>query len=331
MDVLVLGGTHFVGRSLVDTALARGHRVTVLNRGVSAPAPDGAEALLADRTDADAVRGAVGDRKWDAVIDTWSGAPKALGPGYALLAERTAHLGYVSSWSVYRQPVPVGGDESAPTIPGDPDDEADGFYPTAKRGGELAALRAFGERALISRAGPVLGPGEDVGSLTWWLRRVHRGGRVLAPGTPEDPLQYVDVRDHSAWLLGAAERGAGGVFTVACARGSHTMGEFLAEIRAVTASDAEFVWVPDEALLAAGVRPYLDLPLWLPAPMRGGVHDLDVSAAHRAGLDTSRPLPDTLAATWAWLEREGEPPWRRTHPARGLDPDTERRVLDQVV
>ncbi|MFD5327784.1 NAD-dependent epimerase/dehydratase family protein [Streptomyces sp. NPDC127092] len=327
MKVLVLGGTRFVGRSIVDAALARGDEVAVLNRG-SRPAAEGVEQLTADRTDTQALHRAVGDRKWDAVIDTWTGAPRVLADSCALLADRAGHYAYVSSWVVYRPPVPAGADESAATIDGDPDDGTDGFYPTAKRGCELAVERAFGDRALITRPGPMFGPYEDVGSLTWWLRRIHRGGRVLAPGRADDPFQYVDVRDHAPWLLDAAARGLAGAYNTVCERGRCTMGELLETMREVTGSDAELVWVPDEDLLAAGVRPYLDLPLWLPAAMRGGINDVDVSAAHSAGFDSSRPLRDTLADSWSWLEREGEPPWQGT-TARGLDPDLERRVLDR--
>ncbi|MEU7606780.1 NAD-dependent epimerase/dehydratase family protein [Streptomyces sp. NPDC041003] len=327
MRLLVLGGTHFVGRSIVDAALERGDDVTTLNRG-SRPAADGIEPLIADRTDPPALRRAIGDGKWDGVIDTWTGSPRVLSDTCALLADRVGHYGYVSSWAVYRPPAPLGADESAATVEGDPDDEADAFYPVAKRGCELAVQRVFGERALITRPGPMLGPYEDVGSLTWWLRRIHRGGRVLAPGRPSDPFQYVDVRDHAPWMLDAVERGTGGAFNTVCARGRHTMGDLLETMREVTGSDAELVWVPDEELLAAGIRPYLDLPLWLPAAMRGGINDVDVSAAHGAGLDTSRPLRDTLADSWSWLEREGEPPWQ-AGVARGLDPAAEQRLLDR--
>lgn len=328
MKVLVLGGTHFVGRSIVDAALARGDEVSVLNRG-SRPAAEGVESLIADRTDPQALSHAVRARKWDVAIDTWTGAPRVLSESCGLLADRAGHYAYVSSWVVYRQPVPGGADESAATIDGDPDDEADGFYPVAKRGCELAVQRAFGDRVLITRPGPMLGPYEDVGSLTWWLRRIHRGGRVLAPGRADDPFQYVDVRDHAPWLLDAAERGIGGVYNTVCARGRCTMGELLETMREVTGSDAELVWVSDDDLLAAGVRPYVDIPLWLPAVMRGGINDVDVSAAHGAGLDTSRPLRDTLADSWSWLEREGEPPWQGA-TARGLDPAVEQRVLARI-
>ncbi|MBT2211288.1 NAD-dependent epimerase/dehydratase family protein [Actinomadura sp. NEAU-AAG7] len=328
MKVLVLGGTRYVGRAVVDAALARGDEVTVLNRGVSRPAPAGALPLVADRTDPRALRRALGDREWDAVVDTWMGAPRVVRDTCALLAGRARHFGFVSSWVVYERPLPPGADESAAVIGGDPGDEEHGFYPTAKRGAELAALEAFGDHALIARAGPTLGPREDVGTMTWWMRRIERGGAILAPGDPSDPLRYVDVRDLASWMLDAADRDVGGTFTTLSPRGRHTMGEYLDTMREVVGSDAELVWVPDEMVVAAGIRPYLDIPMWLPASMRGGMHEIDASAARRAGLDTGRPLRDTLADGWAWLRAEGEPPWQDTH--RWLDPHVERRVLDQV-
>src|SRR5258708_28081280 len=189
MKLLVLGGTHHVGRAVVETALARGDEVTTLNRGVSGHQPPGARALHADRTDPAALRAALsseprGDGTWDAVIDTWSGAPRGVADAAGLLADRATHYGYVSSRSVYRWPFPVGGDESAPVVDGDPAGADGEDYATAKRGGELAAAAAFGDRALLARAGPILGPYENVGGRPWWVRGLGQGGHGLAPGPP---------------------------------------------------------------------------------------------------------------------------------------------------
>src|SRR5258708_21378752 len=134
MRLLVLGGTHFVGRAVAETALARGDEVTLLNRGRSRAAA-GAELIVADRTDPEALRSALGNREWDAVIDTWSGAPRVIGEACGLLAGRAGHFGYVSSRSVYRWPMPRGADEQAPVVDGDPDEDGDDDYAAAKRGG----------------------------------------------------------------------------------------------------------------------------------------------------------------------------------------------------
>lgn len=326
MRLLVLGGTHHVGRAVVETALARGDEVTTVNRGLSrAPAP-GVEALIADRTDRDALRRAVADREWDAVIDTWTGAPRAVRDSCELLAGRTGHYGYVSSRSVYRWPIPRGADENAPVVDGDPGAEDDEDYAAAKRGGELAALEAFGDRALLARAGLILGPYENVGRMPWWLRRIERGGSVLAP-EPDRPLQYVDARDLAGWMLSAADRGIGGTFNTVSPTGYCTMRELLETAVRVTGADAELVWVSADVIEEAEISPWIELPIWLPRNDEyDGMHDSDVSAAVGTGL-TFRPMPETIADTWAWLQAEGDPAPRPGVPRIGLDPDKERRVL----
>lgn len=182
VDLLVLGGTHHVGRAVVEAALVRGYSVTTLTRGLSGPPASGAQPLYADREDGAAMRAALGSRSWDAAIDTWSGAPLAVRQATAVLSDRVGHYGYVSSRSVYRWPIPLSLDESGPVVDADPDSPECDDYAAAKRGGELAATEAFGERALLARAGLILGPYEQVGRLPWWLRRLQRGGRVLSPG-----------------------------------------------------------------------------------------------------------------------------------------------------
>ncbi|GII61149.1 reductase [Sphaerisporangium krabiense] len=327
MNILVLGGTRFVGRAVVERALARGDEVTMLNRGVTGTAPAGVETITADRTDPAALRGALGRREWDAVLDTWSGAPRVVRDACGLLAGRAGHYGYVSSRSVYRWPMPIGAGESAPVVDADPGDEGDQDYAAAKRGGELAVLAAFGDRALLARAGLVLGPYEDIGRLPWWLRRLERGGRVLAPGRPGRPLQYVDARDLAAWMLDGAARGLGGAFNVVGPAGIATMGGLLEAARQVTGAGAELVWTPAEVIEQAGIAPWVELPIWLPEDAEyGGMHDGDVSAALAAGL-ACRPVEDTVTDTWDWLRSEGDPPARPDRPRHGLSPDKEEKAL----
>ncbi|GLY87389.1 NAD-dependent epimerase/dehydratase family protein [Actinoallomurus iriomotensis] len=329
MRLLVLGGTHHVGRAVVETALARGDEVTTVNRGLSRAPAAGVEALVADRTDPDAMRRAVADREWDAVVDTWSGPPRVVRDACELLAGRTGHYGYVSSRSVHRWPIPPGAAEDAPVVDGDPGAEDDEDYAAAKRGGELAALEAFGDRALLARAGLILGPYEVIGRMPWWLRRIERGGPVLAP-EPERPLQYVDARDLARWMLSAADRGIGGAFNTVSPSGYCTMRELLETAVRVTGADADLVWVSPGVIEEAGISPWTELPIWLPLNSEyDGMHDSDVSAAVAAGL-TFRPMPETVADTWAWLQAEGDPAPRPGAPGIGLDPDKERRVLQSV-
>jgi len=233
----------------------------------------------------------------------------------------------VSSESVYRSFSVPGADESAPVVDADPASDDGGDYQAAKRGGELAAVAAFGDRALLARAGLILGPYEIVGRMPWWLRRLERGGEVLAPGPPDLPLQYIDCRDLAAWMLSAADRGLGGTFNTVSRRGHATMATLLEAAREVTGSRATLVWVPPEVIEAAGIEPWIELPVWVPPYGEYvGIHDSDVSAAYAAGL-TCRPVRQTVADTWRWLQDEGDPPSRPGLPVHGLSPDAERRVL----
>lgn len=327
MKLLILGGTHFAGRAIVEAALADGIDVTALNRGNSTIPGISVRTLIADRTDPAALREALGDQEWDAVIDTWSWAPTVVASSCELLKNRTGHFGYVSTVSVYADPVPHNATETAPTVDADPDDDQDWTdgpgYQRAKRGAELAVLRAFGDGALLARPGLILGPYENVGRLPSWLRRIERGGRVLAPDGPDAPVQYVDVRDMARWMLDMARRGAGGAFNVVNKAGESTLGQFLDTAVRVTGSDAELVWVPEQVILDAGIAPWTELPMWVPGEWEEPV---DVSAALAAGLST-RTAPETVADTWAWLQAEGDPPRRPDRPAPGVPPDKERAVL----
>ncbi len=207
MRLLVLGGTHHVGRAFVEEALARGDKVTTLTTGRSGPPAEGAEARHADRLDPAAVAEALGEDTWDAVVDTWSHAPVAVQTSARLLAGRVGHYTYVSSRSVYSWPLALGADESAPVVDGDPASDDGSDYAAAKRGGELAVLEEFDGPSLHVRAGLVLGPYENVGRLPFWLNRIAAGGRVPCPGPFDRPLQYVDARDIARWVLDAASRG----------------------------------------------------------------------------------------------------------------------------
>jgi nucleoside-diphosphate-sugar epimerase len=330
MRLLVLGGTHHVGRAVVETALARGDDVTTLTRGASGPSASGALALHADRTDPGMLRAALGAASWDAVIDTWSGAPAVVGDAATLLKDRAGHYGYVSSRSVYRWPTPPGADESAPVVDGDPADTGSEDYAAAKRGGELAAVEAFGNRALLARAGLILGPYEIVGRMPWWLGRIDRGGEVLAPGPPERPLQLIDCRDLAGWMLSAAGRGLGGTFNTVSQPGHATMASLLEAAIRVTGSGARLIWVSPEVIEAVGIEAWTELPIWLPPTGEAaGMHAGDVTAAYAAGL-TCRPVEETIAATWQWIQAEGYPPARPGRPGPGLDPEKERQVLGSL-
>ncbi|MEU4233866.1 NAD-dependent epimerase/dehydratase family protein [Nonomuraea sp. NPDC026600] len=326
MRLLVLGGTEFVGRAFVDEALASGWDVTVFNRGKHAPPPT-VTALRGDRAEAGGLA-ALGTGEWDVVVDTWSWAPSAVRDAAALLAGRAGHYVYVSSRSVYTYPTAAGAGEDAPVVEASADDGDEAGYARFKAGGELAAVAAFGERALLARAGLVLGPYENIGRLPWWLSRIARGGPVLAPGPAGLPLQYVDARDLAQWCLEAAGDGLGGAYNVVSPSGFATMEELLETCVRVTGSGAELRWVEPEAILAAGVAPWTDLPIWLQGDDHDSMHRGDVSKAVAAGL-RFRPVAETVADTWDWLRSiGGRAPMRTDRPPVGLDPKVEATLLE---
>ncbi len=328
MRLLVLGGSHFVGRALVEAALSAGHDVVTLNRGLTGRASDGAVLLRADRTNHAELVAAIGDRSWDAVIDTWAGPPIHASFAAEVLAPRVAHYGYVSSRSVYSWPIEIGLDESHPVVDGDATDTHDDDYARTKRGSELGVLAAKPD-ALIAWAGLILGPYEDIGRLPWWLQRLERGGQVIAPGPQSRPLQYIDARDLAEWMLHCAATQVGGIFNTVSPVGHSTMGELLDAVLDTTRSTAELVWLTPEQIAEAGIAPWSELPIWVPpdGPL-AGLHNCDVTAAIEAGLHC-RPIIETVKDTWSWLRAEGTPEHRDDRPAHGLDRQREATIIHQ--
>ncbi|MDH6626855.1 2'-hydroxyisoflavone reductase [Streptomyces sp. LBL] len=330
MRLLLLGGTEFAGRAVAETALGRGWEVTVFHRGRHQP-PAGVRSLHGDRTAPDGLAALADDGdRWDAVVDTWSAAPRAVRDAARLLRGRAGRYVYVSSCSVYAWPRGTGYTEDAPPVPGAAADAGETDYARDKRGGELAAVEAFGaDHSLLVRAGLILGPYENVGRLPWWLTRIARGGPVLAPGPRDLPLQYVDVRDLAEWILDSVEREASGPYNLVGPSGHATMGSLLDACAEVTGGPAELRWTDPEVILGAGIEPWLQLPVWLPPGSEGHValYSADVSRALAAGL-RCRPVTDTVADTWRWLrDIGGAPPQRPDRPAVGLDPELEVKAL----
>ncbi|MFF7973877.1 NAD-dependent epimerase/dehydratase family protein [Streptomyces sp. NPDC007905] len=330
MRLLVLGGTEFVGRAVVEAALGRGWEVTVFHRGRHRP-PSGARALHGDRAAPDGLAALAGDGgTWDAVVDTWSAGPRAVRDAARLLRGRAGRYVYVSSRSVYAWPWPPEAAEDAPLVEGAAADAGPTDYARDKRGGELAAVEAFGAAgSVLARAGLILGPYENVGRLPWWLTRIARGGPVLAPGPRDLRVQYVDVRDLADWLLGAVERRLSGPYNLVSPPGHTTMGELLEACLRATGGDAELRWTEPRVILDAGIEPWTQLPVRVPpgGEMYDAVHGADVSRALATGL-VCRPAGATVADTWRWLtELGGEAPRRPDPTAKGLDPEVEAKVL----
>ncbi|MFJ7909460.1 NAD-dependent epimerase/dehydratase family protein [Kitasatospora sp. NPDC096204] len=326
MRLLLLGGTKFVGRAVAEEALARGWEVTALNRGTR-PAPGGVRQLTGDRTAEDGLA-ALGTGEWDAVVDTWSWAPAAVRDSARLLNGRVGHYAYVSSRSVYDYPLAPGAGEAAPVVDSSPDLPGEVPYAETKRGAELALEAEFGGRALLARAGLIIGPYEDIGRLPWWLNRIAEGGPVLAPGPRELPLQYIDVRDLAAWTLDAVVARLGGPYNLVGPSGHATMGELLEACVRATGSDAELRWTDPERILAAGVEPWTELPIWLaPGELYDFLHTGSVERALGAGL-RCRPVTETVEDTWAWLRSiGGSAPQRADRATVGLDRAREAALL----
>lgn len=328
--LLVLGGSRFVGRALVDEGLERGWEVTVLNRGRSGTPDPRVRQLTGDREHA-AGLAALDSGAWDYVVDTWSGAPCAVLRSARLLTERAARYAYISSVSVYVPPPPIGVREDEATVSSSPELEQ-AERAEAKRGGELAVVETFGDRALVVRPGLILGPHEDVGRLPWWLMRIAEGGDVLAPGPPELALQYIDARDLARFVLDAAAAGHHGPFNAVSRPGHATMASLLEScVEVAGPPGTRLRWIEPAAVLQAGIEPWTELPIWLPPDHEyAGMHAADVGRAHTAGL-SCRPLDETVADTWAWLSAlGGPPPLREDLPAPGLPPEREQRLLAQV-
>ncbi|WP_406336254.1 NAD-dependent epimerase/dehydratase family protein [Streptomyces sp. NBC_00203] len=324
----MLGGTEFAGRAVVEAALGRGWDVTVFHRGRHEP-PAGVRSLHGDRTTPDGLA-ALAEGEWDVVVDTWSAAPRAVRESARLLAGRVSRYVYVSSSSVYAWPRAAGYTENTPLVEGAAAGAEQTDYARDKRGGELAVLDSFGtEGSLLVRAGLILGPYENIGRLPWWLNRIARGGPVLAPGPRDLPLQYVDVRDLAEWVLGAVEAGLSGAYNLVGPPGHTTMGGFLDACVQVTGARADLRWTDAAVILDAGIEPWVQLPVWVPAgsDLHDAIHTADVSLALGAGL-RCRPVLETVADTWSWLQGvNGVAPQRPDRPTLGLDPTVEATLL----
>ncbi|MCX6430976.1 MAG: NAD-dependent epimerase/dehydratase family protein [Actinobacteria bacterium] len=302
MKILVLGGGTFVGRALVESATSRGHEVTTFTRKSLPPgATEGlVESLFGDRTEENAMQFAKG-RQWDAIFDTWSGAPRVMQQNLAVLRDHASYFSYVSSCSVYSADPPTfGQNESSPVVDADASAERT-HYAADKRGGELAVLESFGEEAsLLARPGIILGPYEGPGRLPWWLRRIAKGGDVIAPGPQDLKIQYIDARDLAEWMIASAEKSLTGAFNTISTPGHATTSQLLKTCLEVTKSDANLVWMSPEFLAEQGIEQWNELPIWAD-PSFQGIFGFDTSLAANSGL-ICRPISETVADTWKWLQ-----------------------------
>lgn len=324
MDILIIGGTQFVGRALAQAVLANGHSLTLFHRGKTNNAlfPE-AEHILGDRA---GELHHLGERRWDAVIDTCGYVPRLVKSAADYLADRAAQYVFISTISVFAQSDQANRDETAALAP-----FPDGIAPTTETitGETYGPLKVLCEqvaeatlpgRVLTLRPGLIVGPHDHTGRFTYWPVRVRRGGDVLAPGTPDAPTQLIDVRDLAQWTLRLIESRQMGIYNATGPAQTLTMGAMLETCKAVTDSDANFVWVDDAFLMAHEVAPTRDLPQWVPAEMNS-IFTINVQKAVEAGL-TFRPLADTVRDTLAWVDADAS-----RLQTTGLSPERESALL----
>lgn len=324
LRILILGGTGFIGPHQIRSAQERGHEVTLFNRGRTNPGMhQGIETLIGDRN---GDLGALAGRSWDCVVDNSGYEPQQMALSAGLLRDSVEQYLFVSTQSVYADRSIVDQDESGAVGRTDlPEEEWNGYGPL-KALCEQELNRAMPGRATILRPPVIVGPGDASDRFTYWVQRVDRGGEVLAPGLPDDPTQYIDVRDLCDWTVRLLEEGTTGTFNTTGPGSMLSVSGMLYGMRAVTSTPVSFTWTSRAFLVEQEVRPFSDLPMWMvPEGRTLGFMRMSARRAQAAGL-TYRPLAETASATLEWWR--SQPEERRRGPlSAGLTPQREAQIL----
>jgi 2'-hydroxyisoflavone reductase len=325
MNILIIGGTRFLGRHLVEAALARGHQITLFNRGKSNPNlfPN-IETIIGDR-EHDLYK--LAGRTWDAVIDTCGYVPRIVRESVVGLERSVGRYVFISSISAFADFKKVGMNESDPVgkMENESVEEITGeTYGPLKALCEKTILDLYGERALIVRPGLIVGPHDPTDRFTYWPVRVARGGEVLAPDKAEAPTQIIDVRDLADFTIKLIEEEASGIYNATGPDYVLTMGKLLETCKQVSGSDAQFKWASVGFLQENNVAPWSDMPAWIPDDEEHrGFARMDVSRAINAGLKF-RPLEDTVRDTLEWANtRPADHEWHA-----GLKSEREQELLN---
>ena len=333
LRILILGGTGFTGPFQVRYAINRGHKVTVFNRGRTHPGelPKEAEQLLGDRNGKlDALKG----KTWDVVIDNPATLPVWVRDAAQILKGNAERYVYISSTAVYADTSKQNMDETAPLTKYTGADamketsasmRASNFalFGPLKAQSEAEAEKWFPGKTLVIRPGYIVGPGDESDRFTYWPVRVERGGEVLAPGSPSDPMQIIDARDLAEWTIRMVEQGAVGAFNATGPKSRLSMGRMLSDMKKTTNSDARFTWVDDDFLKAQKIID--EFPIWT-SPKGSEILYLttNINKALKHGL-TFRPLSDTTKATLEWFRKQT--PERQIKMRAGIKPQREAEVL----
>src|SRR5438876_8962294 len=331
LRILILGGTGFTGPFQVRYALSRGHKVTVFNRGKTHPGelPQEAEQLIGDRNgQLDALKG----RQWDVVIDNPTTLPVWVRDAAQILKGNVDRYVFISTISVYSdtsKPVdqnsPLaeyrGTDPMKETMKNVVDSKFQ-LYGPLKALSEKEAEKWFPGKTLIIRPGLIVGPRDETDRFTYWPVRIDRGGEVLAPGTPADPVQFIDARDLAEWTIRMVENRETGIYNATGPAKPLGIGGMLDGIKDALKSNAKFMWVTEDFLTQQKVQPWSDMPVW--TGRESGLSRAKIDRALSKGL-TFRPLAETARDTLAWFK--SLPQDRQAHPKAGLSPEREAEGL----
>lgn len=324
MKLLLLGGTVFLGKHITRAALDAGHEPTLFHRGIhGADLFPEAEHVHGDRDGGlEPLRG----RRFDAVIDMSGYLPRLVRASASLLRETAAHYTFISSVSAYRSFTTLGLTEDAPLaeLPDESAEDIGEWYGALKARCEQVVSELYPGGDLLIRPGLIVGPDDPSDRFTYWVSRLARDGEVLAPGRPEHPVQVIDVRDLASWTVRMVERRASGAYNAVGPVEPLTMGEVLAVCREVGGGSGPITWVTEEFLAEQGVKPWIEMPLFIPEsdPDSLGMDSVSIERAMHAGI-AFRPLRETVSDTLEWDRGRPDGIVRRA----GISPEREADVL----